>query len=153
MPDAWTGLSATQHGLLTHSGSSGLLAVVSYTKGTDTPYTTTSTSYVDVDATNLAVTFTAPASGNVLVRLTGTAQMGAANNGYWGLREASTTIKQGLAVGVTNAHGATVAFHVTGLTPSSSYTYKWAWKVSTNTQTMFTGPAHGPNVMEVWACP
>src|ERR1035437_998227 len=53
-------------------GGNALLAVHSYRAATDTYYATTSGTLVDVDAENMAVTFAAPASGTVLVRLTGT---------------------------------------------------------------------------------
>jgi hypothetical protein len=126
--------------------ASGVLAYTSYNPGTLSSYTTTSTTVSDVDATNLAVTFTAPTSGKVLVTLSGVGgASGTANdNSLWALRESTTTI-----AGPSNAHAGngsansnlTMSFVITGLTGGSSYTYKWAWKssVGTNTARLYAG--------------
>lgn len=138
------------------SSGGGLLAQTHYKAGSDTAtFNTTSTSFVDVDATNLAVTFTAPASGKVLVRLTAVCQN---NDGsliaYAALREGSTNIGSQLyLLGFTSAAVVpmSVPFLVTGLTPGNSYTYKWAWRVTAGTTYMFTGPGYGACTMEVIA--
>lgn len=68
-----------------HVGASELLGIKTYASGG--ALTATSGTLIDADATNLAVTFTAPSSGEVLVRLTGTMRVNAAvaNRVLWGL--------------------------------------------------------------------
>jgi len=140
-----------------------LLAYKSYAGGNAS---TTSATIVDADATNLAVTFTAPASGNVLVRLTAQSipDTGANHQGaqhQWGLRESTTTIAGPHTVsrdttgnGYAFAQAASVAFPITGLTPGNSYTYKWAHLVTASgTANIGASPPNGPAVMEVWALP
>jgi hypothetical protein len=138
------------------SGTSALLAVVAYRAGSDATKDVTSTSFADFDATNLAVTFTAPASGKVLVRLSSTMDNNGADNSYWALREGTTTIgSQLMSFSSAIAVGATAAIYVTGLTPGNSYTYKWAGKRSgggTSTR-LYNGPTWGPSTMEVWSAP
>lgn len=111
----------------------------------------TSTTGVDLDATNLAVTFVVPPSGSVLVRLTAGAAMNSAANGWWTVREATTELKQGLVADTTGIHGKTRAFVISGLAPGASLTYKWGGKVASGTLTNYIGTGHGPAVMEVWA--
>lgn len=48
-------------------GSTELLAVASHNPSTENSTTSTSTTFVDVDATNAAITFTARSSGKVLL--------------------------------------------------------------------------------------
>lgn len=137
-------------------GGGGLLAVTAYRPGSEQNKTTTSTSFVDADATNLAVTFTAPSSGKVLVRLSSRAGMSVTTSfGGWGLREGSTVVadQQVMFTGNTQRYAAT--FYVTGLTPGNSYTYKWAFvsghTTATHTITMGGGlTAAGQALMEVW---
>jgi hypothetical protein len=140
-------------------GSGALLAYVAHNPGTLASYTTTSTSAADVDATNLEVTFTAPSSGAVLVRLSGlgglTTTTGSQVN--WLLRESTTTVANTQVSGVNSADNffQSVAFVVTGLTPGASYTYKWGWMVSGSSTTarLFAGTGAGQAVMEVHALP
>jgi hypothetical protein len=139
----------------TGGGSSDLLAVSTYASGSDAAVgTTSSTSFVDLDATNAAVTFTAPASGNVLVRLTGIQSGTAPNNAFWGLRESSSNI--GTPVGLLVQNGAGVlqsaAIYLTGIS-AGSHTYKWSHRVSASTGGVYAGPNYGKIVMEVWAAP
>lgn len=129
-----------------------LLGLKSY-KPTDTSPTTTSTSFVDVDATNLVVTFTAPASGIVLVRLEAASNQQTSGNHYWGLRDGSGDVAgtQAAICGVLGAFSRTPAtMRVSGLTPGTSYTWKWAWKVSSGTAGLFYGTGSGPATIEVW---
>lgn len=137
-------------------GSSGPLAVKQHNPGTQATYSTASTTLVDMDATNLAVTFTAPASGNVIVALNGFAGADtAAKYTAWGLRSAGATVANSEAniiggTANTYARGAHRAY-VTGLTPGNSYTYTWAFKVTGGTGYTFAGGAQGPALMEVWS--
>lgn len=139
------------------SGSTALLGVTHYRAGSDTNYDVTATSFADVDATNLAATFTAPASGNVLVRLSAVVLQTGANNSYFGLRvgAADVAATSGLITSSYNAGvmGMTWACRVTGLTPGNPYTWKWAAKVGAGTLKLFNGPTYGGLTMEVWSAP
>jgi hypothetical protein len=130
--------------------TSAPLAVVNHRPSAAT-LSTTSSSLVDVDATNLAVTFTAPASGKVIVRLQAYVYMAAAANMFWNLREGSSDV--GVSARVQSATAAirvTADLVVSGLTPGASKTYKWAWRVDGSTGNLFVGP-DSPGIMEVIA--
>lgn len=122
------------------SGSGGgLLAITRYRPSANTVLATTSATPADVSTANLAVTFTAPASGQVLVDLNAAADFTAATaTAYmWCLRNSS-----GLIAGTDNValRGSssrnTIRVHmpifVTGLTSGSSYTWTWAHKLDVN---------------------
>ncbi len=131
----------------------GLLAVKSYSPASDTDTTTASTTLVDLDAANLIVSFTAPPSGAVLVRLSGTGWMSSTSfNQRWGIRDASAIIAG--PANVINANSVSYAspvFRVTGLVPGTTYTYRWAWATEGGTAHFRYGaPTYGPAVMEVW---
>ena len=144
----------------TGSGGAQLLAYKSHSAGDET---TGGTSLADVDATNAAVTFTAPASGNVLVRLSGTVSPGTTNNAFvsWGLREASSDIAgavgESIAVRASGSAGsgqsiaASMSFVLTGVT-AGSHTYKWSHACSSGTGALKAN-ASKPAIMEVWSLP
>lgn len=133
-----------------------LLGITSYRDVADITLTTpSSASFSDFDAVNLAVTFTTPPSGNVLVRLTGTADAGTgSDNVYWALRESTTEIGSQLIHGlVSSPRALSAGVYITGLTPGTSHTYKWAGRAAAGgaeTSRLYTGPTFGPLVMEVW---
>ena len=130
-----------------------LIAITSYMGSSgDVTTTTTSTTFVDVDATNMAVTFTAPASGNVIVRVY---IPGVANPGsgiFFNLRESTTNVtSHGLAGASSAIVPVAIPFYVTGIS-AGSHTYKLGWRVDGSTNTMYYGDtARGPVIMEVWA--
>lgn len=136
----------------------GLLAYTAYDPGTLANYTTTSTTFVDVNATNLAVTFTAPSSGKVLVRLTATCQIsGSGATMDWSLRTGTTDLATNFRVAATvNVEARSVPLIITGLTPGTSYTYKWSYRrtaaAGTNV-TIYAGAGAGAATMEVIALP
>jgi hypothetical protein len=142
--------------------ASGLLAVNQYAPATTTIFSTTSATRADVDATNMVVTFTAPASGNVLVRLSTWADIGTANVLYFSLRESTSNLGYPVMVlrGATQQVYAAAAIYLTGVS-AGSHTYKWAFATDgTGTagriivgQSAGTGTQFGPGVMEVWAAP
>jgi hypothetical protein len=117
-------------GVATEVGASGgggsastVLAVKEHTASA--LYNTHSTFDADMDATNLVVTFTAPASGKVMVELSGILEVTGSSPGAWSLRSGTSTIKACM-VG-TGYRYATASFYITGLTPGDSYTYKWGY--------------------------
>ena len=123
---------------------------------------TTSTSLVDLNASNNVVTFTAPASGNVLVVLEALVQPDNGNVSgkvaYWGLRESTTNIAGPYEAAVQHVTGsayytrASLSIYLTGIS-AGSHTYKWAHRASSSAQTICVGGSQDPRVMTVYACP
>jgi hypothetical protein len=137
----------------------GLLATTVYNPGSLASYTTTSTTSADVDATNLAVTFVAPPSGKVIVRLSALGGISGANGQmYWGLRSGTTDLLDSQVDGLNSTQTnmmVSVPLQISGLTPGTTYTYKWSWRVvlagSTPTGRIFAGSGAGQAIMEVQA--
>jgi hypothetical protein len=107
------------------------------------------------------ITFTAPASGNILVRLTAVADA-STDDQVWGLRESTTNLIRGRGVPRAGLAGAmqSMAFYLTGVS-AGSHTYKWAFSNSSGghgTQRILVGDGSGaltwpPAIMEVWSAP
>jgi hypothetical protein len=104
-----------------------------------------------MDTTNLRVTFTAPASGIVIVKWHGYINAGA-NVGYIGVLDGATLKKFGTA---SNGSYQTVdpagngLLKITGLTGGTSYTYDLAWKISAGTYTAYGNGADEQNTVMV----
>lgn len=131
-----------------------LLAAVLYDPATAVAKALAATNLVmtAVDTTNLRITFTAPASGNVLVVM----QCAISGATIWpqpllGVMQSSTIIARVAPVGVAgNAAGFATArmlcdatFEVTGLTPGNSYTWDAAYGsevVVTSSAIRYGGP-------------
>jgi hypothetical protein len=134
-----------------------LLATKKYNPGSATSVGTTSTTFADVDATNLVVTFTAPASGSVIVVLTAAAHTNTTVLLGWGLRSSGADVTDSKAnVGYSSGDvqpRISSRVLITGLTVSTSYTYTWSHARTAGTGTCSTeyGGATGPAVMEVWS--
>lgn len=117
---------------------------------------TSSSSFADVDATNLAITFTAPASGRVLVVLSASQQGGTAGTQvYWNLRTTAPAdvADSDMSMNYGNNHirRNTYRKRFTGLTPSSSYTWRWGHRGAGGTTYIYAGGDHGAAVMEIWS--
>ena len=128
--------------------------VTRYAPGSPASYSTSSTSLAKVDNANLTVTFVAPPSGQVMVRLTGV--VGGNAGGYisWGLLTGGGAQAGSVALAAgQNVPYQTVSipFQVGSLTPGTSYTLCWAWLVSAGTGLMKAdqGSDYGPATMEV----
>lgn len=146
-------------GSLSASGGGGtteLLGRTFWNPGSQQNPNTTSTTLVDVDATNLAVTFTAPASGNVLVRVE--AAIVANNWGVFGVREGTSILAEGRVQGNSAGSGSAVrSFLITGVS-AGSHTYKFGFSAGASGGTMniyanaqTTSGSVGPASIEVWA--
>jgi uncharacterized protein (UPF0333 family) len=142
------------------AAASSLLAVGLYAPSAQTIYSITGTSMADVDATNMIVTFTAPASGKILVRLNAFADETSVGEFYWGLRESSSDIS-GSITRIIRETGSdryvSMPIYLTGVS-AGSHTYKWSAAVSTGTSRIIIqdGSATGkwgPAIMEVWSAP
>ncbi len=129
-----------------------LLAVVQY--NVSTTYTTVSNTLVDVDAANLAITFTTPVSGRVLVVLGALGDTTAVltDGQFWGLRESTSIVADNFIMGnAAAASRGTARILITGLTPGSLHTYKWGIRrAAAGTVHLYCGGANGPAIMEVW---
>lgn len=142
--------------------STGVIGFTSYNPSTATTHTVSSTTLAAVDSTNLTVSFTAPSSGNVLVRLNAVAAGGSGYESYWALFTHSTTTQQGLTFGLgtlANATRVTAPIEVTGLTSGTSYQFDWAYASASSSSYLYLGGTGttgspypvGPAIMEVVA--
>lgn len=167
-PTAAAGTDTTQVATtaFVHNSPGALLALVNYAPASTTTYASSSKTLAAVDTTNLAISFTAPPSGRVLVRLSALAVIASANVGaWWGLLDATTGNLYGSAVMVTNSDSVrtleTADIVVTGLVSGTSYTMNWALARGTTSGSVrivchtmgktITGITGGPAVMEVIA--
>ncbi len=146
-------------------GLSPLLALHAYAPSSIQVYTSGTGSMADVDATNMVVTFTAPASTNVLVRLSAWGDCTTiTTDAFWGLREATTNLNVTTRVlrGSNPIDQAYVSatMYLAGIS-AGSHTYKWSYGTHNNgadtTRIIIQDGAGidkwGPGVMEVWAAP
>lgn len=137
----------------TGGGGGAPLGITRYQGGSDTSVNTTSTSTVDADATNMKVTFTAPASGNVLVEVGAFCQNAGSQMMFLGLREGTTNVVTKQAV--LYAASAIIvfvrrSFYLTGLS-AGSHTYKLSYCTNGGTVYLYFGPSYGAIEMTVWA--
>lgn len=151
----------------TMSGSA-LIGYTSYCPASTTPYAA-STTTAAVDPTNLSVTFTAPPSGTVVIRLSGVAFVATGANGnlYWSLRTGGSNVtgserkaggsySNGTYTSPLNAQ-VVASIRITGLSGGTSYTYQWAHRTDGPPAalqvggTEFSGTPQGPATIEVWS--
>ena len=111
-------------------------------------YTTTSTSFVDVDATNLALTITTT-GGDVLIGFYGSLRAAALLAVYFDVHESVANARiggddgiivtgLGAYAGLYNQLSVQFVRLVTGLA-AGSHTFKLQWKVNTSTVTLLAG--------------
>jgi hypothetical protein len=105
-------------------------------------YTTTSTSFVDVDATNLSLTIVT-AGGDVMIGFTGTVDNNGAGKTY--LDVAVDSVRMGGDDGLQAADNNAITAEPMilcvlkqGLAPGS-HTFKLQWKVQSGTSTLYAG--------------
>lgn len=143
------------------STTGGLLKVVSYYPGTGVALTVGSnTTLTALDTTNLRATFTAPTSGNVIVRLTGIPG-NSTNRIAWGLTQSGTPVGPKVLSdsGNTGMVPQSVSIYVTGL--SGSVSLDWAGYSPDGTVAIVYAGSVAPSgtrliapaVMEVLAAP
>lgn len=136
-------------------GAGRLLAVV---RGTGpTSYSTSATSFADVDTSKLVISFAAPASGKVMVIQRGGIDK-ATTDGYvsWNLREGSADVPntdRNIVYGVNDYHIGTNVILLSGLVPGQVYTYKWGWKTANGTAYLSNSSISNSPVMEAWEVP
>lgn len=106
-----------------------------------------------IDTTNLRITFTVPASGAVIVSMSGYLTLDN-TEAQWGLLEGASTVTGSLGqigFGALNAR-VTYRVRISGLTPGASKTWDWAHRESFNATAGFrVGGDGGQALMEVWS--
>jgi hypothetical protein len=136
-------------------GSTDLLGLTAYAATGDNTISVTTTTDADVDATNLQVTFVAPPSGNVLVKISSLYNDGN-NNAHWTIRESTTTLGDAyMSSTVFKAYRGTATIYVTGIS-AGSHTYKMGAYTSAGTMSIHhgsTGSLFGRIIIEIWAAP
>lgn len=139
------------------SGTLSRLARKAYNPASVTTYSITSNTYVNLDATNLTVTFAAPSSGTVWVRLEASALIpgGGATYLNFNVRSSGSDIADTAArmLGSGAMQGRCInTARVTGLTSGATYTYAFGVaEVGTGTASVYAGGDLGPAIIEVFA--
>lgn len=144
---------------ITVGGSSGggPLAVKKHSPTSMASYSRSSSSFEDVDATNLLVTFTVPESGNVLVKCSALGNAGGQPM-RWNLREGGSDLPGTVCymgdANIGSRYESSVL--ISGLTPGQIKTYKWGYRAAGSTVNIYAGgPGDdtdvGPAIMEVWS--
>jgi hypothetical protein len=140
-------------------GGGGVLAVAQYAPTDTATYTTTSTTPVAIDSTNLTVSFTVPGSGKVVVELEANATGNAAGGSYYALLNHTGGAQVGGATAYNLLDNTTVAspsksIYLTGLTPNDVLQLDWAWFTSDDTKGLSMDVAGGEgSTSPVWAGP
>lgn len=136
----------------------GLLGYYQSVQGADFTTASITPAYVDVDTTNIKVTFVTPPSGKVLV-VYNFAGYGNTSNLLVGVREGLVDVAaSGVAFngGGNFINSSTIHLPITGLTPGSSHTYKMSYASGGGggNVTIFgsTNAGLGPS-MYIWAVP
>lgn len=136
------------------STSGELLAETEYNPGSLTVVGSTSTTHTDVDATNLSVAFTAPASGRVHVELQACALTAAGTTLDWGIREGAALLTGTVCRVAYQSWQGRPAYRMTidGLVAGSAHTYKFSHARSTGTGLAQTGYGStlGPAYLRVY---
>lgn len=162
-PGTWTKVGGS-------SGGGSLLGEAQFAPSTATTYTLSSQHFAAVDSTNLAVTFTAPSTGTVVVTsqlliapASGVAPL------YMGLLSAGSVIGPTALVYSESSSSVSAllcrpSFVVSGLAAGSAYTFELAYSVTSSgsSATAYAGNAGGstsaaptltcaPALLAVWA--
>jgi hypothetical protein len=118
-------------------------------------YSTTSTSFVDVNASLFYLTITAPASGNVVLRASMPIEFNGGGQAIFNWREGSTDLTNTNFIAVNNgssfprAGTHTFNAYLTGVT-AGSHTYKLGFR-STSGATFFGYTNSSPFLLEAWS--
>jgi hypothetical protein len=132
------------------------LAYVQYRPDEFVDIDTSSTSFVDADPTNLAITFEAPLSGTVDVMLQALG-LSVDNLGevYWCVRDGSGPVDgtDAFIVGLATRARGTLSVRVAGLTPGDGYAWTWAHRTNnaTHAARLQIGGWAGPAIMSIEA--
>jgi hypothetical protein len=136
------------------AAGSTLLAVVTNSYGSN--YSTTSTSFVDVNASLFVLTFTVPASGNIVLRATMPMEFVSTGQGQYNWREGSSDITGSDFVLASNGGASPIrgtvswSCYLTGLTAGSK-TYKLGMRTTNSGTTMFGYTNNSRFTLECWS--
>lgn len=136
--------SAVARGQARGIGSSQILDSISYRPASIVTYSTASSTFSDVDATNAALTFTAPSSGVVLIEFEFYAKVPAVSTARLAVNLRVGTSDVSASARRLMLNPGSVSFEqrchtswkVTGLTAGTEYTYKLGWASSDNSSTI-----------------
>ena len=130
---------------------SGLIALKEHIAGSASTYQTTSTTYVDMDATNMAFSFVGPPSGLVLVRIGVMAYSSVNNYVYINLRDAGGNLANtGSAVAYGGAPAKVSYAKRVSVIPGTNYNWKVGFRTDAGTMYVENSPER-VQTMEVWA--
>lgn len=134
--------------------STNPLAVTNYVPGTNTGASASNASLTALDATNLKVTFTAPASGHVFVEVNVFGyHITTTDYGILGLLESGSPVSgcqdQAGFFGSTVPSRITAIFEISGVS-AGSHTYTLAARAPSGGVTVESGPDRGAALMRVW---
>lgn len=120
----------------------------------DTSVLRTSVAVGDLDAA-LAVTFTVPASGKVIVCMTAHCTSAGVGNGQiWSLRSGGGEVPLSDQNLSSSSSGQLASYREVfpGLTPGQVLTWRWGWRGvnAAGNNGVYHGPTYGALVMEVW---
>lgn len=155
--DLWCsgGLNLKYYNLQTTYATNQRMTKLVYNPGVADNKPITATTLTVVDGTNLSITFNAPPSGKISMRIEGAFLSAAVQSIVVGLISTGANAPTG-AVGTfayiqnsTFAQRTSVEIEVTGLTGALSYTLALAAYVSGGTGQIFIGGAVGPCTMEL----
>jgi hypothetical protein len=138
----------------TPAGGSTLLAQQTNSYGSN--YSTTSTSFVDVNATNFVLTFTTPASGNIVLRATMPMEFVSTGQGLYNWREGSTDLTGSDFVLASNGSSSPIrgtvswSCYLSGIS-AGSHTYKLGMKTTNSGTTMFGYTNNSRFTLEAWS--
>lgn len=138
----------------TPSAGSTLLAYATDLYGSN--YSTTSTSFVDVNASLFVLTFTAPASGNVILRASMPQEFVGAGKSTYNWREGTTDLTGSnfdIAINGSSSpyrYLATFSCRISGIT-AGSHTYKLGMKTSDASTTLYGYTNNSRYILECWS--
>lgn len=132
--------------------ANALLGQTLYVPVSESTYTYASSVWAAIDATNLTLTFTTPASGRVLFVLDGFSGGGSSGQ-LWTPVDSSTVLQaQPVRIGAGGSRRVQVAYFVVGLPVSTSLTWRWGWSrhAGSDNVELTVGP-EVPAIMQAWA--
>lgn len=137
-------------------GGSGAIAQVIYNPAITS--VNASGSVADVDSTHLKVTFDAPATGAVIIVLTGVISVATGDAVAWGVSDHGSFVAEAQLAYVTGdgiQFNANRPIYISGLTPTTSYTFFWTHHHTFGPGTDVTvfGGETGPAIIQVYEAP
>jgi hypothetical protein len=122
---------------------------ITFKKGTGLGnYTTVSATYVDMDATNLALTVTVPTGQKVLISVAATKVVTASNDGQMALTDGATVLAETQSATVVGSQTEALIYAFTG--DGAAHTFKIRFKSNTGTTTYSNDTVTHTPMMTFW---